>query len=111
LSRFSNRFKKGFEVSKVRDRAVLAVLKELDLAENVSRRIVERRGRDENDPFAATDLRQLLIHPGHFGAEAVRLINEDVGVLRDVAPEQVVNFAYGFKLGLGNAEIAEDVGP
>ena len=55
-------------------------LKQFNLAENVPRRVVKRRGSNQDDTFAAAYLRQLLICCGSFGSEAMRLIYEYVRI-------------------------------
>lgn len=41
----------------------------------------------------------------------MRLINEDIGILRDIAFKQVLQFADGFKVGVRHPEIPKDIGP
>src|SRR3990170_8834518 len=74
--------KKGFKVSDVRDGAVFAVLEQLHLAKNVSRGIIKRRCRDQDHPLATADLGQHFVGLGRFSSEAMRLIDEDIGILR-----------------------------
>ena len=101
----------GFEIADVRDGAVLAGLEQFDLAQDVLRRVVQRRGGNQNDALAATNLREHLVTLRVLGAEAMRLVNEDGGEFLEVAIQQRFQFAEGFAQVAAHAEVAEDIRP
>src|SRR5439155_1289717 len=102
---------KGFEIAEIGNGAVFTVLEQLDLAEDVAGRVVERGGGDENNAFASANLREHFVGLVGLGAEAVGFVNEDVGVRRCVPGQQVVKFADGFEVRLSNLEVAKHVWP
>jgi hypothetical protein len=78
----------GFEVAHVRNGAGPARLEQLNLAQDVLRRVVQRRGRDEHDPLAPANLREHFVALGVLSAEAMRLVNEHSAEFQEVAVEQ-----------------------
>ena len=100
-----------FEIAKVRYVAGLARLKQFDLAENIQRRVVQWRGGNKDDPLAPADLGKHVVALGCLRPEPMGLINEYVGIFRNVAFQEVVQLADGLKIRLPDLKIAEDIRP
>ena len=98
------------QIRQVGDGTLLRFLKQFNLAENVSRRVVKRRGSNQDDAFAAAYLRQLFVGYVHLGTEAVCFVNKDVLVFVRTSLDKMFKLSQGFKFSR-HPEIGEHVGP
>ncbi len=81
------------------------------MAQNVFRRVVVRRGGDQNHPFAAADFRQFLVGNIGLGTEAVGFVNNDVGIFLCSPIQNIIKFANRFKISRPHAKINKSISP
>src|SRR5262249_39013327 len=86
----TKRAEEGFGITDNRDGAILARLEQLNLAQDVLRRIVQRRGGHEHDSLPPANLREHFVALRVLGAETVRLVNEHGAEFLEVAVEKCI---------------------
>ena len=85
-------------------------MKQLNLAEDIPRRVVKWRGSNQNNTLAAAYLCQLFIGYVHFRAEAVCFVDKYVLIFISPLFGEVVELTQGFKIS-SYFEIGENIGP
>src|SRR5208283_949002 len=101
---------KGVEIGEIGDSALLGALEELDLAQDILRRIVVGCRGNKDNSFSPAYLRQFLIGDSRFRAETMGFVDNDVVIFLDALFQQVVQFADGFMVKR-HPKIGHDVVP